>query len=101
MVLYILPIRLGAIARLPDLHSQGNHLTVVGEGGGSLDPRMRLICQYHELDPRTHLAVSTALEPPVLKPARPTGLTAARRVTRVGGGDEWAYEVGSRSECRE
>jgi hypothetical protein len=44
VVLATLPLRLGAIAQLPDLHSQAYHLTLAGEGkAGSLVPWMRLI----------------------------------------------------------
>ncbi|MGA1799527.1 hypothetical protein VH567_12190 [Sphingomonas sp. 4RDLI-65] len=43
-VLATLPVRLGAIAQLPDLHSQAYHLTFVGEGKpGRPVPWMRLI----------------------------------------------------------
>lgn len=44
VVLATLPVRIGAIARLPDLHSQAYHLTLVGEGSpGTSVPWMRLI----------------------------------------------------------
>jgi hypothetical protein len=43
-VLATLPIRFGAIAQLPDLHSQAYHLTLIGEGKpGRPVPWMRLI----------------------------------------------------------
>lgn len=44
LVLATLPVRLGAISQLPDLHSQAYHLTFVGEGKpGRSAPWMRLI----------------------------------------------------------
>lgn len=32
LILATLPVRLGAISQLPDLHTQGYHLTLIGEG---------------------------------------------------------------------
>lgn len=44
LILASLPVRFGAIAQLPDLHSQAYHLTLIGEGKpGRPVPWMRLI----------------------------------------------------------
>lgn len=44
LVLATLPVRLGGIAQLPDLHSPAYHLTLIGEGKPGLPvPWMRLI----------------------------------------------------------
>lgn len=44
LVLATLPVRLGGVSNLPDLHTNGAHLTLIGEGRpGEPVPWMRLI----------------------------------------------------------